>query len=233
MLTVLLVLGGLFLTTPSPAAEAQDTQGCVVNTLGVKVCGTLLGQPLPEVATITVQGPTVTVPPVTVTDVVTVRPDPIRLTETIRPDPVRTTETVTLPPAPQATVTVTENADGTPIATSTPQPTVTETVRPNGEPVPTVTQTVTEEPEQVTRQDPDESGSIEPEQDDEPFFSPDVDFDFTDPTITEAGIGLLSALLLIGLIMGSMLYGFHRGRKSEQSGEADFLRTLLDRSKTS
>ena len=234
VLIVALTLGGIFATpSPSPAAPlAQETEGCVITVAGIKVCGTLLGQPLPEVVEVTVPGPTITLPPVTVTDVVTIRPDPIRVTETIRPAPVRITETVTLPPLPQATVTeIVPNETVT--ANPEPQATVTETVRPNGQPDPTVTETVevTSDPE-VTRQDDPESGTVEPNND-PPFFSPEIDFGDDTVTAGEAGVGLLGALLIIGLILAGMSYGFRRGMAVENREEAYFLRSMLDRSKTS
>lgn len=236
ILIVALTLGSIFAApSPAPAAPlAQETEGCVITIAGIKVCGTLLGQPLPEVVEVTV--PPITLPPVTVTDVVTVRPDPIRVTETIRPAPVRITETVTLPPLPQPTATVTVHTEGTPNSTpsASPQATVTETVRPNGQPVPTVTETVTPEPEvvEVTRQADPESGTVEPNNDDS-FFSPDIDFGDDRVTAGEAGVGLLGALLIIGLILAGMAYGFRRGMAVENREEAYFLRSMLDRSKTS
>lgn len=111
VLTLVAVLG------LTPAAEAAP--GCVVNVAGVKVCGELVGQPLPEVVT------------------VTVRPDPI-----VRPGP-----TVTVP-GPTRTVTVTEVEPGDTVTvterpapsagptsaprTSVPTQTVTETLVPDG-----------------------------------------------------------------------------------------------------
>lgn len=242
VLILALTLGSIFVTTtPAPAASpAQDTQGCVLSVAGIKVCGTLLGQPLPEVVTVTV--PPITLPPVTVTDVVTVRPDPIRLTETIRPDPVRVTETVTAQPQAQPTATATATATQTVTETIAPgpssdlSPTVTETVRPNGQPIPTATETVTLRPEvvEVTRQSEPESGTVEPSnEEDVPFFSRGIDFGDDDVTAGEAGVGLLGALLILLLIFGGMAYGFRRGIVSSESEESDFLRKLLDRSKTS
>jgi hypothetical protein len=232
LLTVFIIAGTMF---GANASSGDEPQGCVISIAGIKVCGTLLGQPLPEVATVTV--PPVTLPPVTVTDVVTVRPDPIRVTETIRPEPVRVTETVTAPPVPQPTATVTETqvvgepnrSDNTP---SEPQATVTETVRPNGQPVPTVTETVTPEPEQVTRQSDEQSGTVEPNNDDS-FFSPDIDFGDDTVTAGEAGVGLLGALLIFALVVAGMYYGFTRGQAVANREDAYFLRSMLDRSKTS
>jgi hypothetical protein len=235
VLIVALTLGSIFATpTSAPAAPlAQETEGCVITIAGVKVCGTLLGQPLPEVVEVTVPGPTITLPPVTVTDVVTIRPDPIRVTETIRPAPVRITETVTLPPLPQPTATVTESVPNGVPSVSPPRATVTETVRPNGQPVPTVTETATVTPDpEVTRQPDPESDTVEPNND-PPFFSPDIDFGDDTVTAGEAGVGLLGALLIIGLILAGMAYGFRRGIAVENREEAYFLRSMLDRSKTS
>lgn len=94
----------LFTTPP-----AQAERGCVIDVLGIKVCGELLGQPLPPVAT------------------VTIKPDPIRIpgpTVTITPDPVEVpvpgpTETVVIP-GPTETVTVGPNNEPAPTVTVTP-----------------------------------------------------------------------------------------------------------------
>jgi len=223
---------------PEPAPEA-----CIINVLGVKVCGTLLGEPLTNIVEVTVPGPTITVPPVTVTDVVTVRPDPIRLTETIRPDPVRLTETVTIGPQPQATATATatvtekttvkEPSSGA--TGNVPAPTVTETVRPNGKPVPTVTETATVSvTETATGQPQPESGTVVPsDSQDEDFFRYDLDLGDDSVSAGEAGVGILGALVILALILGGMAYGFRRGRASFESEETNFLRNLLDRNKIS
>ena len=109
---------------------------------------------------------------------------------------------------------------------------MTETVRPNGEPVPTVTETVTAQPESTTGQDEPESGTVEPNNDDS-FFSPEIDFGDETVTAGEAGVGLLGALLIIALILAGMYYGFRRGIATNNREEAYFLRSMLDRSKTS
>lgn len=219
VLTVLMIVGAMFLTsspaTPAPVAQADE--GCVINVVGIKVCGTLVDTPLPEVVTVT--GPTITLPPATITlppRTVTINPNPATVTTTITPVPVRVTETVTAPSQPQATVTATLPGRTT---TSTPS---------NGVPTVTVTETIVE---RVTRQPDPVSGTIEPDED-EPFFSPKIDFGDDNITAGEAGVGILGALILIALVIGGMWYGFQRGRKSEQSTESDFLRSMLDRSKT-
>ena len=126
----------LTLFTPSPASAEE---GCVIDVLGVKVCGELVGVPLPPVVTVTVKpdpiripGPTVTLPPEQVEVPV---PGPTKTVEIPGP-----TETVTVRPdnpqpsqLPQETVTVTAEPTGQPTpsrATVTPSPeveTVTET----------------------------------------------------------------------------------------------------------
>ena len=73
--------------------------------------------------------------------------------------------------------------------------------------------------------------TVEPKAEEQEFFSGDIDFTDNFLTAPEAGIGLFSAATVLLVILCSMMYGFHRGRKSEQSEESDFLRTLLDRVK--
>lgn len=224
-MTFVLVFGTVFAAnagSPAPAPEA-----CIINVLGVKVCGTLLGEPLTEIVEVTIPGPTITAPPVTVQGpTITVRPDPIRVTETITPPPVRLTETVTIAPQPQ--VTATETVTETLGPNNEPQATVTETVRPNGEPVPTVTETVT-----ATGQPQPESATVEPSTRDDDFFRFDLDLGDDSVSAGEAGVGLLGALLILLAIWAGMTYGFRRGRLSAEEGESDFLRDVLDRNKTS
>lgn len=122
----------LTLFTPSPA---NAEEGCVINVLGIKVCGTLVGVPLPPVVTVTVKpdpiripGPTVTLPPIQ---------------GPVVPGP---TTTVTIPGATE-TVTAQPNTVG-PSALPTEQPTatVTETGQPS-----TTRGTVTASPEPEVR----------------------------------------------------------------------------------
>lgn len=225
LLTVFIIAGTMF---GANASSGEDPQGCVISIAGVKVCGTLLGQPLPEAVTVTVPPPNL--PTVTVTlpgQTTTVNPG-APLTVTKIPEPVRVTETVTTPPLPQATVTVTENSAGQPVETSAPQATVTKTVRPNGKPVPTVTETVTPEPDQTAGQSEPESGTVEPNND-EGFFSPNIDFGDETVTAGEAGVGLLGALLIFGLVVAGMYYGFSRGIKAANREDAFFLREMLQK----
>lgn len=109
----------LTLLTPAPANAAP---GCVIDVLGIKVCGTLLGQPLPEVVTVTVRPDPIRIPGPTVT--VTARPEPVRV-----PGPTRTVEI----PGPTQTVTAQPN---NPQPSALPTATVTETVTasPTGQP---------------------------------------------------------------------------------------------------
>lgn len=134
----------LTLFTPS-LAHAED--GCVINVLGIKVCGTLLGQPLPPVVTVTVRPDPIRLPGATVT-----LPAPPRATVEVPGPTVKVpgpTKTVTVNPAPvgpselpQPTKTVTETTAGqttTSRVTVTPSPEVNTEVRTEHE-----TQTKTE-----------------------------------------------------------------------------------------
>lgn len=241
VLVVALTIGGFFAIQPAPV-QAQATlvdcqlvvgqQTRVVCTLaGETVLNTVVDvptvtlPPLPQ-ATVTVPGATVTLPPATVT-----APAPPRATETVR---------VNVPvPGPTSTVTVNVPTDGsTATVTLPPQPgkTVTETVRPNGSPVPTVTETATAtetvEVEPTTGQTPDESGTIDRNSEDSGFFSPEIDLGDRTITAGETGLGLLGLLLIFALVVGGMFYGFRRGQLTRETNESDFLRAMLDRSKT-
>lgn len=234
-LAVVLIVGTAFAASPADSTPVtQDTQACIINVLGIKVCGTLLGQPLPPVVTVTV--PPVTLPPIVgPTRTVTVTPEPVRVTETVRPAPVRVTErvsgpTVTASPQPQPTATATVTKSGpTQTATVNP-PAATVTVRPNGTPVPTVTETVTVSP--PTGQTVSPSDTVEPSKTDEPFTRFDIDLGDESVSAGEAGVGLLGALLILALILGGMFYGFRRGLVASEEEESHFLRKMLDRSKT-
>jgi hypothetical protein len=122
LLTAILTL----FTAPPASAE----RGCVIDVLGIKVCGELL-TPLPTVTIkpdpIVVPGPTVTLPP---------KP-PVTITV---PGP---TETVTIP-GPTSTVTAQPNNPG---PSQAPTVTVTPEAVPTGQPTPT-RGTVTPTPEQ-------------------------------------------------------------------------------------
>lgn len=117
MAALVLAVVGVVGWSPSSASAER---GCVVSLAGLKVCGKLLGEPLPEIVTVTVRpdpiivpGPTstqtITPPPVTVT----APPQPVQ-TVTVAPRPV----TVTPDAVPNETVTVTT----TPSASPTRQP---------------------------------------------------------------------------------------------------------------
>lgn len=189
-----LTLVGLLVLLPAPSAEA-DT-GCVITVAGVKVCGELLGEPLPEVIT------------------VTVKPDPIIIpgptsTSTVTPPPV----TVTVPGPPGPTQTVTE--------TSQPE---TVTATPDAVPDETVTETTTVSPSE-TGQDPVDDGTLG---DNEPDDTSDIDFGDGDITIEEAGIGILTLLALVGLLLLSMYAGYVLGYKDKEAKDTRFMRALLD-----
>jgi hypothetical protein len=106
----------LFICLMMPWPARADT-GCVINVLGVRVCGELLS-PLP---TVTVAPPTVVLPGSTIT---------VRLpSQTVTvPGPVGPTVTVTAPGQPGATVT--EIVPGPTSTITASQPTATKTIGP-------------------------------------------------------------------------------------------------------
>lgn len=164
---------------------------------------------------------------------ITLDPDDIKTefipgpTVTVRPPP---------PPAPpRATVTVTERPRVVPqppreTITVTPAPrTVTITPEPRIVPGPTETVTETPAPDTPdrTRQPDTNRGTIN---EDEPI--PDADHALTFPqwsvSAPEAvGLGTLSILLLMLLILVGMWLGYYMGYKDSDKADAKFLRSLL------
>lgn len=226
LVVVVLLLGVLFMAPTGSPAYADPTEppgptpaiaSCtIVKQAGVNIqfeCVDGLGNTIPA-GQITVE------PQVIVSEIIKNIPGPT-VTATVRvPGPVRT-HRVTIRPAPIVKT------------IRPPQVTVTKTLAPKPRPTRTVTATATETiVNEVTRQPTPESGRVEDNEPDRGFFTPDVNFGDNNITAGEAGIGLLSALLIIVMIMSGMGYGFRRGLKAGESGESDFLRTLLDRSKT-
>lgn len=178
-------------------STSSATPGCVITAGGLKVCGELLGQPLPAVIT------------------VTVTPDPVTLpgptsTTTVHPPPV----TVTLP-GPVTTTTAME----------TPQPQIV-TVTPDA--VPPVTQTTTID-NPSTGQPTPSHGTIGTN---ESKDIPAIDFGDGHTTIIEAGLGFLTLLALVGLLLLSLYAGYILGYRDRERKETDFMRALLDKIKS-
>jgi hypothetical protein len=200
---VALVLGLVLALFPQPAEAGT---GCVISVAGVKVCGELLGQPLPEVVKVTVPGPTVRV-----TSTVKVQGPTVRI-----PGPTTTvpggTKTVTVP-GPTTFVTRPGETVTAPFDGSTP----------NVTPGPTATATVTSVPT-PTRQDPTPSGRLDPNDD----GSGILDFPDINSPKEALGLGLLSILVIALLTAGGMAYGFYRGRRSMMHEDTRFMRDLLD-----
>jgi len=200
-LVLALLLTAVLSLYPAPA---RAETGCLINLLGIKVCGTLIGQPLPEVVT------------------VTVRPDPIRI-----PGP---TSTVTVTPAPQVkevrvpgpTTFVTDPVPG-PTVTRTPQAVPTQTVT-----APVETVTVTPDP----RQEPEGRDKIDNEED-SGFFSDEVDPGDGETTVAEVGIGTLTLLALVGLLLFTLYAGYIMGYRDREAKDTNFIRAVLDSSKIS
>lgn len=184
---VVLLMAVVMAMAPSPS---QADTGCVVNTLGIKICGELLGLPSAPVITVTVPPVPIEVPGPTVT--VTAVPPPVTVTTTV--------------PGPGQTVTVTEPAAQGPTPDSVPGPsTETVTVSPAG-------------------QDPVEGGTIV----DNTPRRPPIDFGDGTTTIVEAGIGVLTLLALVGLLLLTMYSGYIVGYKDHERKDTNFMRALLD-----
>lgn len=205
---VLIVAMACVLALAVGAQKASAAQGCIINIAGIKICGELLGQPLPELVEVTVTAPPIRLPGPTQT--ITVRPQPGIQTV---PGP-----TVTLPPAPQPTRTVT----------------VTPRAEPTG-PVPTVTATTTVTPAPLapTGQPGVTDDIVRPqERDKDGFFRFDFDPFDDEFTAAEAGVGLLTILALVALMLAAMYSGYVLGYKDRERKDTDFMRALLERSKT-
>lgn len=237
MLIIILTVGSFMATAPEPAS-ADPVVTCelvtgpvtrvVCTAAGVVVLNTVVDLPTVNVPgpTVTAQGHTVTLPPVTLPPQAQGTPQGPRNTVTVAvPGPTVAGPTVRIP---GPTKTVTKNVAG-PTRTVTkppkPQSTVTQTATTTA----TATETIVAEPTGQT--DPD-SGRVDDNEPDNGFFTPGIDFGDDNVTVGEAGIGLLSALLIIAMILSGMGYGFRRGLKAGRAGESDFLRAVLDRSKT-
>lgn len=232
-----LLIATAFMALFLSAAPAQATEGCVISVAGIKVCGTLLGEPLPEVVTVTVTpdpiripvpGPTVTVQPDTI--VRTVTPPPIVRTETV-PGPTETVtirvpgtnETVTGAPAPQPTATKTVTVPSAPQSAGPQNPSTTVTERTRS---PRATETATATAtETVTRQAEPERGTLDP---DTGFFSDDLDFGDGDTTAPEVGLGLVAMLAIAGMGLFLLYLGYILGYKNSEKADTDFMRALRD-----
>lgn len=206
-LVAMVVLVLSLAVSPEPAQSAPPAPQCVVQvqgTVGIVICADIpIAQiPLP---TVSVQGPTVTLPPVTL--------PPITV-----PGPTRT---VTLPPVvvPGGNETVT-----------LPGNTVTETVIVTDEetktikPDPQSSQPTTVVTETGTGQNPPGDGTIE----DNDMGDPTINFGDGHTTVVEAAIGLLTTLLLVGLLLLTMWAGYILGYKDKEKKDTRFLRALLD-----
>lgn len=200
MLVVCLFAGLDANKTQAQASEPPVT--CTVqvsNVICVAAGVTILNQHL-TLPTVTVPGPTVTIPPIRTTQTVTV------------PGP---TQTVT---APGAVQTITE-----------PGSVVTETVKPTNGPsaLPTATQTVTAggltSVTTVTAtpgQDDADDGTLDP--DSGPLAA-------IPPTVVKAGVGVGIIALLAALILLGMYGGYYIGYKDSDKADANFFRALLNK----
>lgn len=204
-LVALLVCVMLFLGADTLSARASgecfiDVQG----TVGVTICG---GEAVGSVPL-----PTVRVTETVVKRITDEKTEIIRVpgpTETIRVPGPTSTATVNVPggPGPTETVTRTESVTASPSASSGPTQTVTETIRTGGGQGGTGRATM----------DPDRG-----------FYSLDVDFGDDTITAAEAGIGLLTLLALVGLILIAMYAGYTLGYKESEREDTHFMRALRD-----
>lgn len=183
----------------------------VVVTIGL--FSTLNSEPAESTAAdATIGLPTITLPPITIKDVITLRPDPVTLppvTVTLPGDRVTVTKdrteyvTKTKTVSPRNTKTVT-------VRPTAPTQRVTERTTKNSKPGPTVTETVTTSPE---------------------HRSGPVDLGDDKVTFVEVGIGLLT-IIVIGGIMVLLLYaGYIIGYKDEERKETQFMKSLLSQVK--
>lgn len=199
--------------TFSTASSASAERGCVLDILGIKVCGELL-TPLPTV--------TVTLPP----------PPPVTVKVTVPgpPGPTRTITAPTLPGVPQPTKTVTVIRPGaTATTTKTSQPEAGPTIGPTKGPgltnQSTATKTVTVSP---SGQPVPTHGTLGPQAEHKPFFNLDTPAGVS----RTVGFGLLSLLALLVIILAGMAYAFRLGRRSQQDEDTNFIREVLDSMKS-
>lgn len=149
-------------------------------------------------------------------------PLPDTITVTVKPDPIiisgpTSTQTVTPPP-----VTVTTTVPG-PTVTQTAAP-ETVTATPDSVPDETVTETTSVSPSE-TGQDQSGDGTLGSNESDD---TPAIDFGDGDITIIEAGIGFLTLLALVGLLLLTLYAGYILGYKDRERKDTDFMRALLD-----
>lgn len=147
---------------------------------------------------------------------ITVAPEPIIIpgpAETVTIYPPQATVTTSVLPQPGSTTTVTEPGSTTTVTDPAP-------VGQSDSPTETVTETATvSENATATGQDPPDHDRVDP--DDSTSFVPDS-------VIEYVGVGLLSILVLLFMILVGSLYGFYRGKKFSEGQEKKFLDNLLN-----
>ena len=167
-------------------------------------------------ADVTVTLPGVTLPPVTIHDIITIKP------------PTITLPPVTVPPitkyvpgqGPTHTVTVHEPGPTKTVRVGTPRATKTVTVRPHPRaPVPGQNHT-----KFIPRTK--HSAPAEPQPKDK---KPNpIDFGDGKITITEVGIGVITTIIIAGLLLLAMYGGYILGYKDSDKANAKFLSSLRD-----
>lgn len=192
---------------PGPTATVTET---VTETPTPAPTVTLPPLPGPTVTISPRPQPTITIPGPTAT-ITKILPPIIEFERTIIPGPTRTV----FVPGPTRTVT---------------GPVVTETATPFPLPAKTVTATATEtitERAVPTRQPPPRRDTM----DDDRFFRFDIDLGDRSLSAGELGIGLLTLLALVAVVLMAMYGGYVLGYKDQEQQDTDFIRALLDRSK--
>ena len=205
-LILIITLVGLVVTAP----PVESKESCIVNvsgTLGIVLCA---GEPVANIPlpTVSIAGPTVTLPPLPrATTTKTVRPPQVTVTKTvIAPGP---TKRVTVPGPTRLATTTKTVAPETVTRTEVREETKTKVV----------TKTVTQSPRQAR----DTRGTIGP-QEQHPGFPL-----YHSSPAEAVGIGLLTLLALVGLILLSMYGGYLLGYKDSERENVDFMRALRDK----
>lgn len=201
LVSVLLVVLGLFLTQPTHEAQAADA--CTITVSGTIATVNCAGVTVGTVKLPTVEVTSPPLPPVTNIVKVPVPGPTIRV------------------PGPTQTVTV---AGGTQIV---PGPTKTVTVNPQPTSLPSPTGSPTETTTGQTTPDHAMIGPATPLSP-KPRI---IDFGDGKTTVVEAGIGVVATILLIGLLLGMYYAGYTFGFREADSKNAGFIRDVLDESK--
>lgn len=201
---VLVIVLSFAWTTSTPEPAVAEEVGCIVQlegTIGLVICG---GEIVDQLQLPTVQV-TETVLEQIIKEVDIVGPT-IRIVGPTKTITVRVTEATT---APVETVTA-------------PGETSTVTAEPSVE---IVTETVTASP---TRQRAPVDDRVVPDNDEEPAL---IDFGDGETTVIEAGLGALTIVAMMILVLLALYGGYALGWKNKEREETLFMAALLDKAK--